>query len=290
MKIAVMTDSGSGINPKMAESLGVFLIPTPFFINEKLYHEDVDITSEEFYKKLEEDVDVKTSMPSIGDVAELWDELLKEYDEIVYIPISSGLSSSLSSANMLANDYDNRVFVVDNRRVSVIQYQSVLDALELAKKGKTGKEIKEILEKYADRASIYISLETLKYLKKGGRITPAAAAIGTLLNIKPILQIQGSKLDAYSKCRGKAQAKKIMLEAIKKDMETRFKDCVSKKRVYLGVAYTGNLEEAVDWKREVENTFKGYEVVMHPLSLTVACHIGYGALAITCCEYLPDDL
>lgn len=286
MKIAIMTDSSSGITQGMAKDLGISVIPTPFFINDKIYLEDVTITQEEFYTLLKDDsIDIKTSMPSPGDVTDLWDTLLKTHDEVVFIPLSSGLSSTCSTCKILAEDYCGKVQVVDNRRVSVTLYQSVLDAIKLAKEGKTAEEIKNVLEKNASKSVIYISLETLKYLKKGGRITPAAAAIGTLLNLKPILQIQGDKLDAYSKCRGKAQARKGMISAIKKDIETRFKDAASRKALHLGLAYSGNLEEAEDWKREVSEAFPDYELVMHPLSLTVTCHIGYGALAITCTEY-----
>lgn len=287
MKIAIMTDSSSGITQKMAKELGVSVVPMPFFINDKLYLEDVTITQEEFYKALKDDtVDVKTSMPAPGDVTDLWDSLLETHDSVVFIPISSGLSSTCSTAKILAEVYDGRVEVVDNRRVSVTLYQSVLDALALAKHGKSAKEIREILEEHASKSTIYISLETLKYLKKGGRITPAAAAIGTLLNLKPILQIQGDKLDAYSKCRGKVQARKGMIEAIKKDMVGRFKEGAEQHKLHLGLAYTGNLEEAEDWKQQISEAFPDYTLIMHPLALTVACHIGYGALAITCTEYL----
>ena len=285
MKIEIITDSNAGITQEKAKELGMFVQPSPFFINEELQFEDVTMTHEDFYAALKDDnIDVKTSMPSPGDMTDLWDELLKDYEEIVFIPLSSGLSGSYSTAAMLAEDYNGKVEVVNNRRVSVTQYHSVLDALELVKLGKNAKEIREYLEKTADRSSIYISLDTLKYLKKGGRITPAAAAIGTLLNLKPVLQIQGDKLDAYAKCRGKAQAKKTMIEAIKKDMETRFKDAVDKHNVHLALAYSGNLDEAKIWKEEVQAAFPGYEPDLHPLSLAVACHIGHGALAITCTE------
>ena len=285
-KIAVVTDSNSGITQSAAKELGVFVLPMPFYINEELFLEDITLTQEEFYKKLKEDADISTSQPTPLDVTELWDKVLEEYDELVYIPMSSGLSNSCETAMALARDYDGKVFVVDNQRISVTQRQSVLDALKLIGEGKEGAEVKEILEKTKLSASIYITLETLKYLKKGGRITPAAAAIGTILNLKPVLQIQGEKLDAYAKSRGKMKAKKIMLEAIHKDLENRFPEEWKEGRMAIQAAYTGNPEEAAEWKKEIEAEFPGMEIHMDPLSLSVSCHIGYGALAITCCLVL----
>lgn len=285
-KIAVVTDSNSGITQSAAKELGVFVLPMPFYINEELFLEDITLTQEEFYKKLKEDADISTSQPTPLDVTELWDKVLEEYDELVYIPMSSGLSNSCETAVALARDYEGKVFVVDNQRISVTQRQSVLDALKLIGEGKEGAEVKEILEKTKLSASIYITLETLKYLKKGGRITPAAAAIGTILNLKPILQIQGEKLDAYAKSRGKMKAKKIMLEAIHKDLENRFPEEWKEGRMAIQAAYTGNSEEAAEWKKEIEAEFPGMEIHMDPLSLSVSCHIGYGALAITCCLVL----
>lgn len=282
-KIAVVTDSNSGITQSTAKELGVFVLPMPFYINEELFLEDITLTQEEFYKKLLEDADISTSQPTPLDVTELWDKVLKEYDELVYIPMSSGLSNSCETAMALARDYEGKVFVVDNQRISVTQRQSVLDALKLIKEGKEGAEVKQILEETRMSASIYITLETLKYLKKGGRITPAAAAIGTILNLKPILQIQGDKLDAFSKSRGKMKAKKIMLEAIHHDLETRFAKEWEEGRITIQAAYTGNLEEAQQWKEEIEAEFPGMDIHMDPLSLSVSCHIGHGALAITCC-------
>lgn len=282
-KIAVVTDSNSGITQSAAKELGVFVLPMPFYINEELFLEDITLTQEEFYKKLLEDADISTSQPTPLDVTELWDKVLKEYDELVYIPMSSGLSNSCETAMALARDYEGKVFVVDNQRISVTQRQSVLDALKLIKEGKEGAEVKQILEETRMGASIYITLETLKYLKKGGRITPAAAAIGTILNLKPILQIQGDKLDAFSKSRGKMKAKKIMLEAIHHDLETRFAKEWEEGRMTIQAAYTGNLEEAQQWKEEIEAEFPGMDIHMDPLSLSVSCHIGHGALAIVCC-------
>lgn len=290
MKVAIVTDSNSGISMELAKELGVFVVPMPFYINEEVFYEGTTLDHISFFEQLKSDADIKTSMPAPTDVTDLWDEILKTYDEIVHIPMSSGLSSSCQTAIMLSEDYDDKVVVADNKRISLTQYQATLEALALAESGKTAKEIKEILEKHSHDCTIYITLETLKYLKKGGRITPAAAAIGTLLNIKPILTIQGDKLDAYSKCRGKAQAKKTMIHAVKTDLENRFKENYEKGRFHLGIAYSDNIEEANEWKKEIMEAFPGQDVLVHPMSLSVATHIGCGALAITCCEYLPEAL
>lgn len=280
-KIAVLTDSNSGIMQSEAEAMGVFIIPMPFFINNETFYENVDLTQEQFYAKLVEGVDISTSMPSVGSVTDMWDNLLKEYDEVVYIPMSSGLSSSCETAYMLSQDYDGKVQVVNNQRISVTQRQSVLDALELVEKGKSAAEIKEILEKNKMESSIYIMVDTLSYLKKGGRITPAAAALGTLLRLKPVLQIQGDKLDAFAKARTVKQAKSIMIEAMQKDFKERFKD-ESGKTIHLEMSYTNDLESALQFKEEVQAAFPNNEIVMQPLALSVACHIGPGALAIAC--------
>ncbi len=279
-KIAIITDSNSGITQKEAQQLGITVLAMPFYINEQLFLEDITLTQEEFYKQLAEDANISTSQPSPADIMEAWEKLLEEYDEIVHIPMSSGLSNSCQTAFVLAKEFHNRVQVVDNQRISVTQRQSVLDAIELANAGKDASEIKEILEKDAGESSIYITLETLKFLKKGGRITPAAAALGTVLNLKPVLQIQGDKLDAFSKARGKKQAKRIMLQAMKDDLEGRFKEYAQKDLLCLEAAYTGNEEEAMEWKKELESQFPGMLVYMAPLSLSVACHIGQGALAV----------
>lgn len=281
-KIAVVTDSNSGITQVESKKLGVSVLPMPFYIDEVLYFEDITLSQEEFYSKLEEGADISTSQPAPGDVMDLWNSLLKDYDEIVHIPMSSGLSSSCETAIMLSADYDGKVQVVNNQRISVTQRQSVLDAIELANAGKSALEIKEYLESVKLESSIYITLDTLKYLKKGGRITPAAAAIGTVLNLKPVLQIQGEKLDAFSKSRGKKQAKKVMIEAMSKDMQERFGCTEDNRAVHLQAAYAGNEDEAALWKEELQNEFPGYEIHMDPLSLSIACHIGYGALAIAC--------
>ena len=280
--VAIVTDSNSGISQAEGKELGIYVIPMPFLVDGKLYFEDVDMNKEQFYHFLENDADLSTSQPSPGDVMDLWDKLLKEYDEIVHIPMSSGLSASCSTAMGLARDYDGKVQVVDNQRISVTMQQSVMDAKHLVAAGKSAAQIKEILEKEALESSIYLMVDTLKYLKKGGRITPAAAAIGTVLNLKPVLQIQGEKLDAYAKVRGKKQAKRAMLKAMKNDWKTRFKEYASDGEMCLQAAYTGNLEEAEEFKKEIQELFPGMEIHMDPLSLSVACHIGYGALAVAC--------
>lgn len=281
-KIAIVTDSNSGITQEEGRRLGVSVLPMPFYINDVMYLEGITLIQEEFYEKLKNDEVISTSQPSPAEVCGLWDNLLKEYDEVVHIPMSSGLSASCETAMALARDYDGRVQVVDNQRISVTQRQSVLDALALREAGRTAAEIREKLEEEKMESSIYITLETLKYLKKGGRITPAAAAIGTVLNLKPVLQIQGEKLDAYAKVRGKKQAKKVMLKAMREDWEGRFAKYVKAGEMCLQMAYTGNKEEAEEFKEEVQAVFPGADIHMDPLSLSVACHIGHGALAVAC--------
>ena len=278
-KIAIVTDSNSGITQEMGKSMGIYVIPMPFFIDGELFLEDITLTQEEFYKRLGDNSDISTSQPSPGEVMECWDELLKEYDEIVHIPMSSGLSTC-HAAQSLSQEYEGKVCVVDNQRISVTQKQSVEDAITLREAGKSAAEIKEILEAEKLQASIYITVDTLKYLKKGGRITPAAAALGTVLNLKPVLQIQGEKLDAFSKVRGWKAAKRTMLKAIEKDLEERFSEV--REDMVLGMAYTCSKEEAQEWKQEIAEKFPEYEIVEGPLSLSVACHIGPGAMAVTC--------
>ena len=287
-KVAIVSDSNSGITQSMAKELGVTVMPMPFFVGDKTLYEDIDLSQEEFYQMLSEKTDIHTSMPLVGNVTDTWDELLKEYDEIVHIPMSSGLSGSCETAMMLSQDYDGKVQVVNNQRISVTQRQSVLDALALAKQGRTASEIKTILERDKFESSIYIMVDTLYYLKKGGRITPAAAALGTLLKLKPVLQIQGEKLDAFAKARGKSSAKKIMLKAMKDDCDNRFKDYAQQGKLHMEVAYTGNEEEAREWAEAVKEAFPQYDFHMDPLSLSVACHIGYGSLAIAVSAYVPE--
>ena len=279
--VAIVTDSNSGISQAEGKEFGIYVIPMPFLVDGKLYFEDVDMNKEQFYHFLENDADLSTSQPSPGDVMDLWDKLLKEYDEIVHIPMSSGLSASCSTAMGLARDYDGKVQVVDNQRISVTMQQAVMDAKYLAAAGKSAAQIKEILEKEALESSIYLMVDTLKYLKKGGRITPAAALLGSALNLKPILQIQGDKLDAYKKVRGVKAAKKNMLEAMKKDVEGRFSDYVAKGQLKLHVAYTTDEETARQWKEEVQSVFPDIVISrMDPLSFSVTCHTGPGVLAI----------
>ena len=279
-KIAIVTDSNSGITQKEGKELGISVIPMPFYFNEELYFEDITLTQDEFYQKLNEDEDIKTSQPAPGDVLDLWEKLLEDHDEIVHIAMSSGLSSSCATAAMLADDYDGKVQVVDNQRISVTQRQSVLDAAKLVEEGKSAKEIKDILEADKLDSGIYIMVDTLKYLKKGGRITPAAAALGTLLRLKPVLQIQGEKLDAFAKARTVKQAKRIMLDAIHKDIETRMGGEVNMDNLHIAAAYTPG-EGVEQWLEEIRREFPDKEIVGDPLSLSISCHIGPGALAIT---------
>lgn len=287
-KVAIVTDSNSGITQNQAKDLGLFVIPMPFNIGEKTYLEDIDMTQEQFYVMLENGDNICTSQPSPDTVMTLWDTILKDYDEIVHIPMSSGLSGSCQSAVMLAQDYDGRVQVVNNQRISVTQRQSAIDAMMLAEAGIGAKEIKDILETDKMNSSIYIMLDTLFYLKKGGRITPAAAALGTILKLKPVLQIQGEKLDAFAKARTITQGKNIMINAIKADMENRFGGATAD-NIWLQIAYTKDLDAANAFKAEIEKAFPGFDIHMDPLSLSVSCHIGPGALAVACCKKLKLD-
>lgn len=280
-KIAVVTDSNSGITQEQGKQLGVYVLPMPFVIDGNTYFEDINLSQEEFYKHLHDDVTISTSQPSTGDVLDLWDKLLEEYETVLHIPMSSGLSGSCASAKMLAMDYEDRVFVVDNQRISVTQRQSVLDALHLAEQGMETADIACKLEETRKESSIYIMLDTLYYLKKGGRVTPAAAAIATVLKLKPVLQIQGDKLDAFSKARSVKLARSVMIEAMKKDFETRFGGMdVATKRMALQIAHTQNEEAALAFREEVEQVFPGMDVYMDSLSLSVSCHIGPGSLAL----------
>lgn len=288
--VAIVTDSNSGISQAEGKELGIYVIPMPCLVDGKLYYENVDITKEQFYHFMESDADLTTSQPSPGDVMDLWDKLLKEYDEIVHIPMSSGLSASCSTAMGLAQDYDGKVQVVNNQRISVTMQQSVMDAKHLAATGKSAAQIKEILEKEALESSIYLVVDTLKYLKKGGRITPAAALLGSALNLKPLLQIQGEKLDAYKKVRGMKVAKKNMLDAMKKDVEGRFADYVAKGQLKLHVAYTTDEETAKQWMEEVQNAFPDLTITrMDPLSFSITCHTGPGVLAIAASHALDAE-
>ena len=287
-KIAIVTDSNSGITQAQAEELGVYVIPMPFYINEKMYLEGVTLTQEEFYEKLKKDEPISTSQPSPADLCDLWDKLLRDYEEIVHIPMSSGLSGSCQTAIMLAQEeeYDGKVYVVNNQRISVTQRQSVIDAKGMAEAGYDAAAIQKRLEETKFDSTIYITLDTLHYLKKGGRITPAAAALGTILRLKPVLQIQGEKLDAYSKARTYKIAKNTMLDAIAKDIEERFDGKSSPEDIYIAIAHTDNLAAAEEFRDEVKAIYPEHDIYIDHLSLSVACHIGPGALAITATKVL----
>lgn len=285
-RIAVITDSNSGINFEDAKELGIKVLPMPFLIDGKTYFEEISLSQEEFFEKLENDVDISTSQPSPESVMKIWDEALEEADEVVYIPMSSGLSSSCHTALMLADDYDGKVQVVDNQRISVTQRQSVLDAMELAKRGLTAVQIKEKLEKVKFESSIYIMLDTLKYLKKGGRITPAAAAFGSALRLKPVLTIQGEKLDAYTIAKTKKQGVKKMLAAIEDDINKRYGGTDHMENIHMEIAHTKNPEAAEDLKQQIIEKFGVTEVDLYPLSLSIACHIGPGSIAVACSKVI----
>ena len=278
-KIAIVADSNSGYTQEEANKAGIYLIPMPFYINEEEYFEGVNLTQEEFFEHLKNDAEVSTSQPSPASMLGLWDELLETYDEVIYFPMSSGLSGTCQTAMMLAQDYDGKVLVVDNQRISVPLKHSIMDACTMAELGKSGKEIKNYLETTKMDSAVYITVDTLKYLKKGGRVTPAAAALGTLLKIKPVLQIRGEKLDSYAKARTMNQAKKIMLDALKRDVEDIFDGNAEK--VHFDIAHTQNLKDAMTIKDMIEESFPGCEVsIIDPLSLSIACHIGEGAVGV----------
>ena len=284
-KVAIVTDSNSGITQNQASELGISVIPMPFMINDEMYYEDITLTRSEFYSRLQDDSSISTSQPSPEAVMGIWDELLKDYNEIVHIPMSSGLSGSYETALMLSHDYDGKVKVVNNQRISVTQRQSVMDAIKLVSNGIGAAEIKDILEQDKFNSSIYIMLDTLYYLKKGGRITPAAAALGTILKLKPVLQIQGEKLDAFAKARTVSQAKSVMMSAIRKDMSERFGGVIPE-NITLMIAHTQNDEAAESLKIELMEEFPEFNIYIDHLSLSVACHIGPGSLAIACTKNL----
>ncbi len=290
MKIAVVADSNSGITQAQAKEMGVTVLPMPFMIDGETYYEDITLTQEQFYQKLKDNSDISTSQPTPDSIMKMWDELLKEYDQIIHIPMSSGLSGSCSTAMMLAgeDEYEGKVFVVDNRRISVTQYQSVKDAQMLAAMGMDGAQIKKRLEETSADSVIFITVDTLKYLKKGGRITPAAAALGTLLRIKPVLIILGEKLDSFAKARTMKQAKTMMMNAIQKELDERLHDSECKD-CHLAIAHTDNEEAALEFKKEVEERFPNADVYMAPLSLSIACHIGPGSLAVTATRKMEEE-
>lgn len=287
-KIAIATDSNCGITQSEAKELGIYVIPMPFYSGNKTYYEEIDLSQEEFYELLQQGVDISTSMPIVGEVIDFWEKLLDQYDEVLYIPMSSGLSSSCETAILLSHEYDSKIQVVDNKRISVTMRQSVLDAKELADKGKTALEIREFLEKIKFESSVYIMVDTMTYLKKGGRITSTAATLGTLLKIKPVLQIQGDKLDLFGKARSLKQAKAMMSGQITKDFKERF-DSPNGEKMNIAVAYTKNIQPAYEFRDELQPLFPNQEIVVRPLSLSISCHIGPGSLAVACSkkiEYL----
>ena len=286
-KVAILTDSNSGITQEESKKLGIFVEPMPFYIDGQLYYEDIDLTQDEFYQKLTQGGEITTSMPITGNLMDNWDKILEEYDELVYIPMSSGLSSSCATAKMLAEDYDGRVVVVDNQRISVTQKLSALEAKKLADMGKSAQEICDALMEIKSASTIYITVDTLEYLKKGGRLTPAVAAIGSLLKIKPVLSIYGEKLDKYSMARTMKAAKQTMIDALKKDM----KDVLHTENfddVVISVAHTQNQEAAEKFAEELLQEFPVKNIWIDPLSLSVSCHIGPGALACTVTKKLID--
>lgn len=283
--VAIVTDSNSGITQQEAAKLGCTVVPMPFLINEEEFFEEMNLSQEEFYRKLLNGAEVSTSQPNIFNIVELWKDLLTKYDEIVHIPMSSELSASMETATAYAKEFNGKVQVVDNHRISVTQKQSVFDALALAKEGKSAKEIKSWLEKTSYDSSIYIMVTTLKYLKKGGRITPAAAALGSLLKIKPVLQIQGGKLDKFCQVLSYTQGKKKMIDQLVNDIEQRFKQFQEDKKLKVYIAYTYLQDKAMEFKNEVEKALERYDIkieIVDPLSLSVACHIGDGAIAVAC--------
>ena len=291
-KVAIITDSNSGITQTQAKELGIHVIPMPFFINEQLYFEDITLTQEQFYEELKKGGTISTSQPAVGDILDLWDKVLNEYDEIVHIPMSSGLTGSVATAMTLAQDYDGRVQVVDNQRISVTQRTSVLDAIRMAENGFTAAQIKEKLERTKFDSSIYIMVDTLTYLKKGGRLTPAVAAIGTLLKLKPVLQIHGEKLDAYHNARSVKLAKKTMIDAIRKDSAERLSCGENAENCHIHLAYSGTDTSAIEqFREEVMAAFPGHaedDFHIDPLSLSVSCHIGPGAIAVTVTKKLYE--
>lgn len=284
MKTVVATDSAAGITQEEAQSLGIPVLPIPFIINDKEYMQNINMTSETFYEMLTDDhTTVSTSQPSYGAYTDFWDSLLKEYDAVIYIPLSSGLSGSCQTCMMIAEEnYKGKVYILDLQRISVSQRQAVLDAQKLIAQGKTPEEICAVLMDMKLDCSIYITLDTLKYLAKGGRLTPAAALIGNVLNLKPILQIQGEKLDAFSKCRGMKKALKIMMDALRDNLNGRYRPYVEAGEVYLQIAHTNCLDRALELKARMEKEFPEFEIFLTDLPLEIACHVGPNALGVAC--------
>lgn len=277
-KIAIVTDSNSGITQQEAKEMGIFVIPMPFLINDEEYYEDVTLNQAQFYEMLQEDATVSTSQPSMESLTKFWDEILETHDEIIYMPMSSGLSGSCQTAMMLAQDYEGKVRVVDNQRISVTQRNAAVDAKKMADAGKSGQEIYDALMRTKLEASIYIMVDTLKYLRKGGRLTPAVAALGTILRIKPVLQIQGEKLDTFAKARTAKQGVGVLLDAMKKDVEERFGSDLE--HLHIDIAHSKNEAGAQELKEEILKIYPGIDILVDSLSLNVSCHIGPGALAV----------
>lgn len=283
-KVAIVSDTNCGITLEDAKELGIYLITMPFCVDGEDYYEYKTMNHELFFEKLRAGAEVSTSMPSPADLMDLWDELLNEYDEVLHIPMSSGLSGSCHAAMGFAEEYDGKVVVVDNKRISIIMKQAVLEAKFMAENGKNAGEIKEFLEEDALNASIYVAVDTLEYLKKSGRVTPAAAAIGSVLNIKPVLQIQGGKLDAYKKVRGMKQAAKAMFEGIREDMATRF----AGKDIVIRAAYSGGEEVKNIWAEALQEEFTDMEIQIDPLPISICCHVGEGAMGIGIMEKMAE--
>ena len=281
-KIAITTDTNSGITPEEAGKHGIPLLAMPIIIDGQEYFEGVDITYDEFFERLANGAEVSTSQPSVYSLTTFWDNVLNTYDYIVHIPMSSSLSSSCDTAKGLAKNYNGKVFVADNKRISISQAQSVYDAQKMVQDGMSAEEIVKKLEADAYCNSIYLAVNTLELLKKSGRVTKAGAALATVLNLKPVLQIQGGKLDAFAKARGMANAKKTMLEAAKNDLNDRF----AGKKVRVDIAYSGALESALEWQKEVQKFFGNKELKMYRLPLSICCHVGAGVAALGCIEYM----
>ncbi|MGN0494547.1 MAG: DegV family protein [Acutalibacteraceae bacterium] len=275
-KTAIMTDTNSGITPETAKENGIYLLKMPFAVNGKEYIEYGEMSYGEFFKVLDSGAEVSTSQPSPASLTEMWDDILKDYESVVYFPMSSGLSGTCETARALATEYDGRVLVVDNKRISVTLYSSVFNAVKQAEDGLSAEEIADFAEKEASEQSIYVSVNTLEHLKKSGRVTAAGAAIGTLLGIKPVLQIQGGKLDAYKKVRGMKAAVEAMLDGIENDLNTRF----AGKKIEIRAAYSGDIEVGKEWQAQVKERFPDLEIELNALPLSISCHVGGGALGI----------
>ena len=287
--VGIITDSHSSISQAEAEKLGIRVLPMPFYIDGECYYEGINLTREEFFSKLESGSKITTSQPGPADVYDIWDKALEEYEKVLYMPLSSGLSGSYATAVAMAQEepYEGRIIVVDHGQIAAPLYRMILDTLDMIEKGYSAEKIKEILESGKNRMMIYIGVQTLEYLKRGGRVTPAAAAIGSVLNIKPVLKLETGKLDSFKKCRGFGKAKKAMIEAMQEEINVRFADAKADGQIHLLAATSANEEETAEWVREIEEAFPGMKVFCAPLSLGVSCHTGTGALGIGC-AVVPD--